>query len=187
MRSRSRAARFVNSRLTTFRFSAEAKSLRGRGQVVMKSKPWACLRPLRRVDLSINRPSLLRKNACQNFEAGLLWMLAIKCLLAGLEKRHRIPHTANAAANINAIPSISTVFRFVDFEAFTIHLGPPISTLLKYEIKSLLQPAKVFRANVRWTGKSSKPRNVVRRRIQKRGLSEVDHWRGIDMEHGHSV
>jgi len=38
----------------------------------------ACLRSLRRVDLSIKRPSLSRKKACQNFEAGLLWTLAIK-------------------------------------------------------------------------------------------------------------
>src|SRR5208283_2894859 len=61
------------------------------------------------------------------------------------------------------------------------------STLLIYEIESLLQPTKVFGTNVRWTGKSSEPRNVVRRRIQKGGFPEVDHWRGIDMEHGHSM
>jgi hypothetical protein len=50
-------------------------TLRGHFQSI--GYPLACLRSLRRVDLSINRPSLSRKNACQNFEAGLLWTLAI--------------------------------------------------------------------------------------------------------------
>ena len=54
---------------------------------------WACLRSLRRVDLSINRPSLSRKKACQNFEAGLLWMLAVSWLFGGFQRTFKT-HTA---------------------------------------------------------------------------------------------
>jgi hypothetical protein len=102
--------------------------------------------------------------------------------LAGLER-----NIEAQTVNIHAYRSISAFFRFVDFEAFTSHQSPVLSTLLIYEIEALLQPTKVFRTNVRWTGKSSEPGNVVRRRIQKGGLPEVDHWRGIDLEHGHSM
>ena len=105
-----------------------------------------------------------------------------KVFLAGLE-RDLEAH----AANIHACSSVSAFFRFIDFEAFTIRPRPPISTSLIYEIEPLLQPTKVFRTNVRWTGKSSQPRNVVRRRIQKGGLPEVDRRCGIDLEHGHSM
>src|SRR5271157_4924055 len=102
--------------------------------------------------------------------------------LAGLER-----NIEARTANVHACPSVSAFFHFVDFEAFTIHPRAPISTLLIYEIESFLQPTKVFGTNVRWTGKSSEPRNVVRRRIQKGGFPEGNHWRGIDMEHGHSM
>jgi len=59
-------------------------------------------------------------------------------LLAGLE-RNIEAHTVN----IHACRSISAFFRFVDFEAFTIHPSPPLSTLLI--MKSKPQPKSDIR------------------------------------------